>query len=53
MGQHVFGPVRLLKYIHENPVRKGLVEKVEDWEFSSAAWYAGGSGPLVMDSMDD
>ncbi len=29
-----------LRYIHENPVRKGLVAGAEDWWYSSAAWYA-------------
>ncbi len=28
-------------YIHDNPVRKGLVERAEDWKWSSARWYAG------------
>jgi REP element-mobilizing transposase RayT len=28
--------------LHENPVRKRLVAVVEDWWYSSAAWYAGG-----------
>jgi len=27
---------RFRKYIHENPVRRGLVEKAEDWPFGSA-----------------
>jgi putative transposase len=30
-----------IDYIHANPVRRGLVEKAEDWEWSSARWYAG------------
>ena len=30
-----------LRYLHENPVRKGLVRSPEDWWFSSAGWYAG------------
>jgi hypothetical protein len=25
----------VISYIHQNPLRKGLVEKIEDWEFSS------------------
>ena len=29
-----------LTYMHENPVKAGLVEKAHDWPFSSAAWYA-------------
>jgi len=28
-------------YIHDNPVRRGLVRRPEDWEWSSAKWYAG------------
>lgn len=27
---------RLKKYIHENPVRRGLMERPEDWPFGSA-----------------
>ena len=41
-----------LQYIHGNPVRRGLVATPEEWEFSSASWYADGSGPLRMDSVD-
>ena len=41
-----------LDYMHANPVRKGLVPRPEDWEFSSAAWYANGSGPFRIDSLD-
>ena len=29
-----------VRYIHLNPVRKGLCEVAEDWEWSSARWYA-------------
>ena len=28
-----------LRYIHENPVRAGLVERAVDWAWSSARWY--------------
>ena len=31
--------VEKLKYMHENPVRKGLVKKPENYLWSSAAWY--------------
>lgn len=31
----------MIDYIHANPVRKELVERPEDWEWSSARWYAG------------
>ena len=27
--------ITLLTYIHQNPIRSGLVEKAEDWKFSS------------------
>jgi putative transposase len=30
-----------LEYIHNNPVRRGLVKSAQDWPWSSAAWYAG------------
>ena len=28
-------------YIHNNPVRRGLVSKPEEWKWSSASWYSG------------
>jgi len=31
----------MVEYIHANPVRRGLVALAEDWEWSSARWYAG------------
>ena len=30
----------MIDYIHANPVRRGLAAKAEDWEWSSARWYA-------------
>jgi putative transposase len=30
-----------IEYFHANPVRRGLVARAEDWEWSSARWYAG------------
>ncbi len=30
-----------VEYIHNNPVRRGLVDCPTDWEWSSARWYAG------------
>jgi putative transposase len=41
----------MIEYIHANPVRRGLVAKAEDWEWSSAAWYAG-MRPVKI-AMDD
>ena len=34
-------PQVCFNYVHNNPVKAGLVDKVEDWEFSSAIDYAG------------
>lgn len=31
----------MIEYIHANPVRRGLVASAEDWQWSSARWYAG------------
>lgn len=36
-----------ITYIHENPVRYGLVEKTVDWQWSSARWYEGLSDGLI------
>jgi putative transposase len=42
---------KVVTYFHLNPVRRGLVERPEDWEWSSARWYAGVRPvPLEMDS---
>ena len=37
-----------IKYIHENPVRAGIVEKAEDYLYSSARNYAGLEGILEV-----
>jgi putative transposase len=31
----------MISYLHQNPVRRGLVSRAEDWLWSSARWYAG------------
>jgi len=36
-----------LRYIHRNPVRRGLVERPEDWEWSSFRHYLTGSRGIV------
>lgn len=28
-----------VEYIHQNPVRRGLVKRAVDWKWSSASWY--------------
>lgn len=33
--------LNMIEYIHQNPVRRGLVSNAEDWEWSSARWYEG------------
>jgi putative transposase len=38
----------MVDYIHANPVRRGLVARAEDWEWSSARWYAG-PGPVKLE----
>ena len=43
-----------IDYIHNNPVRRGLCERAEDWPWSSAADYAGirkGPLPLQLESL--
>jgi hypothetical protein len=29
----------VIDYIHQNPVRRGLVKRAVDWTWSSASWY--------------
>jgi len=42
--------VKAAKYIHENPVRRGLVTHVSEWAYSSARdWETGTSGLLPVD----
>lgn len=38
---HIDLAVTVFHYIHQNPVKAGLVQKMEDWEFSSFKDYAG------------
>jgi putative transposase len=41
-----------IEYIHMNPVRRGLVQRAEDWKWSSAGWYLRGSNAqLILDSI--
>ncbi len=46
-------PIReAIEYIHLNPVRRGLVTRPEDWEWSSARFWAGFRPvPLEMDQV--
>jgi putative transposase len=43
--------VEKLQYIHRNPVERGLVEKPEDWPWSSFLhWQTGEPGPIEIES---
>ena len=42
--------LQMIEYLHQNPVRRGLVEHVADWSWSSALWYEGKECILTMDS---
>jgi putative transposase len=39
--------IEKLRYIHRNPVKRDLVEKPEDWEWSSFRHYATGEEGVV------
>jgi putative transposase len=41
-----------LEYIHYNPVRIGLVDRPEDWRYSSARDYFGQAGVLAIDPIE-
>nr|WP_240907023.1 transposase [Paludisphaera rhizosphaerae] len=37
----------MIDYIHANPVRRGLCDRPEDWEWSSASGYMGSESPRL------
>jgi putative transposase len=39
--------IEKLRYMHRNPVRRGLAAKPEDWPWSSFRHYASGVGGIV------
>jgi putative transposase len=39
--------IEKLRYIHRNPVKRGLVQKPEDWEWSSIRHYVSGVDGIV------
>jgi len=41
-----------IEYIHHNPVRIGMVEKAEDWLYSSARNYLGFDAVMEIDVME-
>ena len=40
-----------LEYMHENPVKRALVENSLDWKWSSARWFADQTGPIPIDDV--
>ena len=45
--------IKAIRYIHRNPVRKGLVDCDVDWKYSSAAdWQNLRQGPVIIDTHD-
>ena len=44
--------VQKLQYIHQNPVRAGLVAHAEEYVYSSARDYAGSNGPIEVQKID-
>jgi putative transposase len=41
----------MIEYIHDNPVRRGLVKRAIDWPWSSARFFAGMDALLAMDPL--
>jgi len=41
--------LRMIDYLHENPLRKKLVADPQAWHWSSARHYMGGSSPIAID----
>ncbi|UCD50775.1 MAG: transposase [Phycisphaerales bacterium] len=42
--------IETVRYIHNNPVRRGLVQTATQWRYSSAgAWEGTGAGPIAID----
>ena len=45
--------IEKLRYIHRNPVARGLVESPEQWPWSSFRWYSSGEvGPVRINDTD-
>jgi|HubBroStandDraft_5_1064220.scaffolds.fasta_scaffold30504_1 putative transposase len=45
--------IEKLRYIHRNPVARGLVERPEQWKWSSFRWYLSGEpGPVRINDTD-
>jgi hypothetical protein len=45
--------IEKLRYIHRNPVKRGLVQSLEQWPWSSFRWYRSGEkGPVRINDTD-
>jgi len=45
--------IEKLRYMHRNPVQRGLVESPEQWRWSSFRWYlCGEAGPVRINDTD-
>jgi putative transposase len=45
--------IEKLRYIHRNPVARGLAERPEHWQWSSFRWYlSGAAGPVRINDTD-
>ena len=45
--------IEKLRYIHRNPVARGLVKSPEQWQWSSFRWYSSGEvGPVRINDTD-
>jgi hypothetical protein len=54
MPVELFSPVamdRKLDYIHNNPVEAGIVERPEEYIYSSAKFYSGEKGLLDIEKL--
>ena len=41
--------LQMIDYVHNNPVRRGLVERALDWKWSSAAAFEARQSPIAVD----
>ncbi|MEW6050899.1 MAG: transposase [Candidatus Zixiibacteriota bacterium] len=45
--------IEKIKYCHDNPVKRGLADRPEDWQWSSCRWYLGQrEGVLEIDGIE-
>jgi len=45
--------IEKLRYIHRNPVKRGLIQSQEQWPWSSFRWYSCGEvGPVRINDTD-